>query len=469
MLILFDYNFAANVHQFKIKDLIMAVDVNSGAIHVVDKIGATLISLIEYFKGDFYRAIEAASRKYDPEDVMEAAVELTGLWEDGTLFSDPETLDFDFTNMNVKSLCLNVAHSCNMKCSYCFASQGNFGLPSALMSKETGRQAIDFLLKNSGDITHLEIDFFGGEPLLNMEVVRDLVTYARSQQKQYGKKIAFTLTTNAVLLTDEVMQFILDNDIAVILSLDGRPEVNDRLRLMNNGEGSYEKIVPHIQAMVAKEPRSYYVRGTFTRQNLDFTNDIRHFTELGLKNFSLEPAIGTTSEYAIREEDLPAVLAEYEKLADLLLDYYKAGQDVHFFHYDLGLQRGPCLAKRHTGCGAGVEYLVVTPEGDIYPCHQFVGEKNFLMGNVNRELDSEIRTRLGKNTLLNKEECRKCWARYYCGGGCHANNYFTNQAIEQPAEIACQMHRKRVESAIYLEISKRLHDFPAEKLCRKEG
>ncbi|NLT19430.1 MAG: SPASM domain-containing protein, partial [Syntrophomonadaceae bacterium] len=232
---------------------------------------------------------------------------------------------------------------------------------------------------------------------------------------------------------------------------------------------SYEKIVPHIQAMVAKEPRSYYVRGTFTRQNLDFTNDIRHFTELGLKNFSLEPAIGTTSEYAIREEDLPAVLAEYEKLADLLLDYYKAGQDVHFFHYDLDLQRGPCLAKRHTGCGAGVEYLVVTPEGDIYPCHQFVGEKDFLMGNVNRELDSDIRTRLGKNTLLNKEECRKCWARFYCGGGCHANNYFTNQSIEQPAEIACQMHRKRVESAIYLEISKQLHDFPAEKLCRKEG
>ena len=261
-----------------------------------------------------------------------------------------------------------------MKCQYCFASQGDFGLKPGLMSLETGQKALDFLIAKSGPVKHLEVDFFGGEPLLNAAMLKELVRYGRQREAEWGKKFNFTLTTNALLLDEDIIDFVIDNHISVILSLDGRPETNDRHRILNNGEGSYENIVPKIKKMVESKPLSYYIRGTFTRHNLDFSSDLQHIIDLGFDAISLEPAVGPKNEYSIQEEDLPQVLAEYERLTDLLCTYHQLGREVHFFHYNLDLQKGPCLAKRQSGCGAGVEYLVVTPEGDIYPCHQFVGE-----------------------------------------------------------------------------------------------
>lgn len=457
MIILSDYDFPAHVHLYRFQDLNIVLDVNSGAVHIVDHLAAEFIQAFIKYRGDFYRAMEVCAVRYDWEEVMEAALEVTGLWEDGSLFSDPEDPALDLTGAPIKALCLNVAHVCNMKCHYCFAGQGNFGLNPSLMSSEVGRRALDFLVEHSQGIKHLEVDFFGGEPLLNWEVVKDIVNYGRQIEASSDKIFNFTLTTNCLLLDEEIMDYLVKENIGVILSLDGRQEVNDHYRVLNNGEGSYKTILPKIHRMIEKGPVSYYVRGTYTRNNLDFSEDVRHIVELGVDALSLEPAVGAGSDFAIREEDLPQVLGEYEKLALLLLDYHKQGRQVHFFHYDLDLQKGPCLAKRHTGCGAGSHYLAITPEGDIYPCHQFVGQNEYRLGNIleNSQIRADIRQKFTDNTLLAKEECRHCWARNFCGGGCHANNYFTNGNIDQPAQVACAMHRRRVEAAIYLELKKR--------------
>lgn len=459
MIILSDYNFPAHVHLYRFQDLNIVLDVNSGAIHVVDQLAAQFIQAFINTNGDFYLAIETcvnAGRDWD--EVMDAAMEVAGLREDGSLFSDPEDPLVDLSDAPIKALCLNVAHVCNMKCHYCFASQGDFGLDKSLMSSEVGRLALDFLVEHSQGVKNLEVDFFGGEPLLNWEVVKDIVAYGRQIETRTDKVFNFTLTTNSLLLNEDIMDYLLSENIAVILSLDGRPEVNDHYRILNNGQGSYATIVPKIHRMVEKGPISYYVRGTYTRHNLDFSADVRHIIELGFDSLSLEPAVGAGTDYAIGEEDLPQVLNEYEKLALLLLEYHQQGRPVHFFHYDLDLQRGPCLAKRQTGCGAGSHYLAITPEGDIYPCHQFVGHAEYCLGNVleNKGLQENIRQRFADNTLLTKEECRQCWARNFCGGGCHANNYFSNGDISRPAQVACTMHRRRVEAAIYVELKKRL-------------
>lgn len=457
MIILSDYNFPAHVHLYRFQDLHIVLDVNSGAIHIVDQLAAEFIQAFINCQGDFYRAMEICAARYDWDEVMEAALEVTGLWEDGSLFSDPEDPEIDLTDAPIKALCLNVAHVCNMKCHYCFASQGDFGLRPSLMSSEVGRRALDFLMEHSQGVKHLEVDFFGGEPLLNWEVVKDIVNYGRQLEAATGKIFNFTLTTNTLLLDDEIMDFLVRERIGVILSLDGRQEVNDRHRLLKNDQGSYATIVPKIHRMVEKGPISYYVRGTYTRNNLDFCEDVRHIVELGVDALSLEPAVGSGSDYEIRKEDLPQVLDEYAKLALLLLDYHQQGRQVHFFHYDLDLQKGPCLAKRQTGCGAGSHYLAITPEGDIYPCHQFIGQDDYRLGNIlESTLQDSIRQKFARNTLLAKEECRWCWARNFCGGGCHANNFFTNGDIGQPAEVACDMHRRRVEAAIYLDLKKRL-------------
>ena len=458
MIILSDYDFPANVHLYPFQELYIVLDVNSGAIHVVDQLAAELIQAIINCRGDFYRAMEICASRYDWEKVTEVAMEVTGLWEDGSLFSEPEDPVIDLTGAPIKALCLNVAHACNMKCSYCFASQGSFGLRPSLMSSEVGRRAVDFLVENSQGVKHLEVDFFGGEPLLNWEVVKDIVNYGRQIEAGTGKIINFTLTTNCLLLDEEIMDYLVQEKIGVILSLDGREEVNDRYRVLNNGQGSYKTILPKIHKMIEKGPISYYVRGTYTRSNLDFCEDVRRIADLGIDALSLEPAVGVNSDLAIREEDLPQVLKEYEKLALLLLEYHQQGRQVHFFHYDLDLQKGPCLAKRQTGCGAGIHYLAITPEGDIYPCHQFVGQNDYRLGNIleNSPLRADLRQKFTSNTLLAKEECRRCWARNFCGGGCHANNYFTNGDISQPARLTCAMHRRRIEAAIYLDIKKRL-------------
>jgi len=454
---LVNYDFNANIHFYKFNELNILLDVNSGAVHLLDEQAAKIIQNLVKYQGDFYRAMEDCYSEYSMEDLTDTVYELLGLWEDGALFTDKdEDINPELFSLSVKALCLNVAHLCNMKCEYCFASQGDFNTKKGLMSIEVGQKAIDFLIARSEGRRNLEIDFFGGEPLLNFDVVKQLVSYARQREEETGRKFNFTLTTNAVLLSDESMDFIIDNDISIILSLDGRPEINDRHRLLNNGQGSYDIIIDNIRNAVARQPVSYYVRGTFTRYNQNFSLDVKHMAEQGFESLSMEPAVGADSDFSIRREDLPWVLAEYEKLTELLLEYFNKGQAVNFFHFDLDLQKGPCLAKRVSGCGAGSEYLVITPEGDIYPCHQFVGEKIFFLGNLMQShLDEKIQAAFRNNHLENKPECIKCWARYFCGGGCHANNYYRNHDISTPDDISCQMQKKRIEAAIYLEIHKR--------------
>jgi len=451
------YDFDANIHMFRYNDLHIVLDVNSGAVHLLDDLAAAFIMELINSRGDMYMAMERCMAAYPQEAVMETMNEIMALMENDALFSEEDEIALDLAGLPLKALCLNVAHVCNMNCGYCFASQGDFGLKPSLMSLETGKRALDFLVENCGGVKRLEIDFFGGEPLLNAGVVKELVDYGRELEAQTGKTFNFTLTTNALLLDDEIMDFIIDQGISVVLSLDGRPSTNDRCRTLNSGGGSYDLVLRNIRRMVERKPVSYYIRGTFTRHNLDFSLDLRHIIDQGFPSLSLEPAIGSAAEYAIQEEDLPQVLSEYERLTDVLLEYYQSGQDIHFFHYNLNLQEGPCLAKRRSGCGAGVDYLAVTPEGDIYPCHQLVGNEQFLLGNVVDGIRATgVRQAFVRNDLGHKAECLACWARNFCGGGCHANNYLRKGDIGVPDELSCAMHRKRIEGAIYLDLKKRI-------------
>lgn len=454
---LVNYDFLANIHLYKYKETNILLDVNTGAVHLLDDQAAMLMQNMIRYQGDFYRAMEDCFGVYSMDELTETVYEILGLWEDGSLFTEKdESFVVGSSNLNIKALCLNVAHLCNMKCEYCFASQGDFNTKKGLMSIEVAQDAIDFLIDQSGERHFLEVDFFGGEPLLNMPVIEQTVYYARRRGAETGQQFNFTLTTNGVLLTDKIMDFIIAHDISIILSLDGRPEVNDRHRLLNNGQGSYDIVLPNIKKAIARKPVSYYVRGTFTRHNLGFSQDVQHMAEQGIESLSMEPAVGVGGEYSIRHQDVPAVLSEYEKLTQVLIDHYDKGQTLDFFHFNLDLQKGPCLAKRMTGCGAGTEYLVITPEGDIYPCHQFVGHEEFYMGNLKeKQISGGMRDIFGANHLENKIECTKCWARYFCGGGCHANNYFRNQDISIPDDISCQMHKKRIEAALYFEVYKR--------------
>jgi len=449
------YDFEAGIHLFKYQELNILLDVNSGAIHILDEITSRFIEKLSDFAGDTERVIKELNSQYSNDELLEVAAELESAYQDEAVFTKADSLLMDFSSLQIKAICLNVAHACNMKCRYCFASQGDFGMDPCLMSLETGKRALDFLIEKSGLVRNLEVDFFGGEPLLNAAMLKELVQYGRQREKESGKHFNFTLTTNAVLIDDDIIDFVINNNISVILSLDGRPATNDRHRILNDGEGSYQRIIPNIKKMVEKKPVSYYIRGTFTRHNLDFSRDLKHIIDLGFDAVSLEPAVGPDNGYSIQEQDLPQVLKEYEELTDLLCNYHRNGTNVHFFHYNLDLQKGPCLAKRQSGCGAGVEYLVITPEGDIYPCHQFVGENEFLMGNIyEAELNGDIRQRFISNRLGDKEECLCCWARNFCGGGCHANAYHANGDMSKPARVSCAMHRKRIEGAIYLEMIK---------------
>ena len=451
------YDFEAGMHLFRYQELNILLDVNSGAIHVLDDISCRFIEKMRDYDGDTQLAVRDLSSEFSDDEIQEVLAELESACQAESIFTREDSLSFDWSNLPIKAMCLNVAHACNMKCHYCFASQGDFGMNPCLMSLETGKKALDFLIARSGPARNLEVDFFGGEPLLNAAMLKELVRYGREREKECGKKFNFTLTTNALLLEDDIVDFVVSNDISVILSLDGRPETNDRHRILNNGTGSYQIIVPKIKKMVENKPISYYIRGTFTRRNLDFSKDLQHIIDLGFDAVSLEPAVGPANEYSIREADLPLVLTEYERLTELLCNYHKSGREVHFFHYNLDLQKGPCLAKRQSGCGAGVEYLVVTPEGDIYPCHQFVGEDEFLMGNIyTGDLDGEISQKFAGNRLQDKVVCRTCWARNFCGGGCHANAFHTSGDMSIPDSVSCAMHRKRIEGAIYLEIIKNM-------------
>jgi uncharacterized protein len=349
---------------------------------------------------------------------------------------------------SLKALCLHASHDCNLRCKYCFAGTGPFGGDREHMSFETGRQAIDLLLRESGQRHQLEVDFFGGEPLLNLETVQQIVAYGKTGAQECNKTINFTLTTNGINLDSTARQFLNDQQIALVLSLDGRPEVNDRMR----GSGSYGRVLPNILEVIrARNDQNYYLRGTYTAHNLDFTEDVKHLCDLGLRELSLEPVVEKDGEYRLTESSFDRIDQEYDKLAEFYLQKKQLGKGFTFFHFEISLEHGPCLPKRLTGCGAGFDYFAVTPKGDLYPCHQFVGRASFLMGNVNQGITNhKLRQEFGAATLFKKEGCADCWSRYYCSGGCHANAHLMNGSIYQPDQIGCHLQRKRLECALAL-------------------
>ncbi len=443
------------IHSYKSNGYNIVLDVNSGSVHVVDDITYDVIPM---YKEKSYEEIEASLKdKYSVDDIKESYEEVKELEEAEMLFTEDVyqqyITDFKKRKTVVKAMCLHIAHDCNLACKYCFAEEGEYHGRRALMSLEVGKKALDFLVANSGNRVNLEVDFFGGEPLMNWDVVKELVNYGRSLEEPHNKKFRFTLTTNGVLLNDDIMEFANKEMANVVLSLDGRQEVNDNMRPFRNGKGSYELIVPKFQKFAeSRGDKSYYVRGTFTRENLDFAEDVKHFADLGFKHMSIEPVVGAADEpYAIREEDLPKIMEEYDKLALEYIKRAKEGNGFNFFHFMIDLTQGPCVAKRLSGCGSGTEYLAVTPWGDFYPCHQFVGEENYLMGNV---YDGITRTDIQDNFKLcnvyAKPKCKDCFARYYCSGGCAANAFKFHGNINDAYDIGCEMERKRVECAIMI-------------------
>ncbi len=443
------------VHQYRNNGYNIVLDVNSGAIHVVDDVTYDVIPMFETHTAD--EIVAALKDKYNEEEIKEACAEVNELKENSELFTADEyedyIIDFKKRPTVVKALCLHIAHDCNLACRYCFAEEGEYHGRRALMSYEVGKAALDFLIANSGNRRNLEVDFFGGEPTLNFQVVKDLVRYGREQEKIHNKNFRFTLTTNGVLLNDEIMEFANKEMANVVLSIDGRKEVNDRMRPFRGGQGSYDLIVPKFQKFAdSRNQNNYYVRGTFTHNNLDFSKDVLHLADLGFKQISVEPVVAQeTDDYAIREEDLPQLFEEYDNLAAEMVKRHKEGKDFNFFHFMIDLEGGPCVAKRLSGCGSGTEYLAVTPWGDLYPCHQFVGNEDFLMGNVYEGVkNTEVRDEFKCCNVYAKEKCRDCFARFYCSGGCAANSYNFHGNITDTYDVGCELERKRVECAIMI-------------------
>lgn len=445
------------VHQYKMGGYNIVIDVNSGAIHVVDDM---TYDMIEMYENSDKESIFAEMAKRYPEqqdDIVECWDEMQELIAAEELFTkdsyEPYITDFAKRPTVVKALCLHIAHDCNLACQYCFAEEGEYHGKRELMSYEVGKKALDFLVANSGNRRNLEVDFFGGEPLMNFQVVKDLVAYGRSLEKEHDKNFRFTLTTNGVLLDDDIMEFANKEMGNVVLSIDGRKEVHDRMRPFRKGAGSYDLIVPKFQKFAeSRHQDKYYVRGTFTHNNLDFSKDVLHLADLGFKQISVEPVVAQdTDSYAIREEDLPQLMEEYENLALEMVRRHGTEEDFNFFHFMIDLEGGPCVAKRLSGCGSGTEYLAVTPTGDLYPCHQFVGNTDFLMGNVDDGVvNTELRDEFKSCNVYAKEKCRECFARFYCSGGCAANAYNFHGDIHNAYDIGCALQKKRVECAIMI-------------------
>ena len=452
------------------------MDVESGSVHVVDDLVYDMIRILdEYSKTGAVRTVVddetiiplpygrikdsmlSQLSGYSAEEIAEAYDEVAWLIEDESLFTEDLYKDivdnFSKREPVIKALCLHVAHDCNLACTYCFAGKGEYHGERSLMSLETGRKALDMLVASSGKRVNLEVDFFGGEPLMNFDVVRSLVEYGRSLEKEHNKKFRFTLTTNGMLLNDEILEFANKEMANLVLSIDGRKEVHDRMRPRRGGQGSYDEIVPKfIKAANSRNQVNYYVRGTYTHYNTDFAEDVKHLAELGFEQISVEPVVAPPDkDYAIRQEDIPTLLDQYDILSKYLLDRKKSGKSVNFFHFMIDLKQGPCAYKRLSGCGSGTEYLAVAPNGDLYPCHQFVGMTDFIMGNVDTGVtNTSLRDRFALCNVYSKKACSDCFAKLYCSGGCSANAYNFTGDINGSYEIGCQLQRKRVENAVMM-------------------
>ena len=460
------------IHQYQLNGYNIVLDVYSGSVHAVDELAYDAIALVD--KGESAESITAALLEKYKDHPEVTAGEIAGCLEDietlrqqGRLFTADTYADkaFEFKKRStvVKALCLHVAHTCNLNCSYCFAAQGKFHGKVGLMSFETGKRALDFLIENSGTRRNLEVDFFGGEPLMNFQVCKDLVAYARSIEKEHNKNFRFTLTTNGIGITDEVIEWANKECHNVVLSLDGRKEVNDRFRVDIHGRGSYERIVPKFQKLVAAREgipgKSYYMRGTFTHFNTDFTNDLFHMADdLGFRELSMEPVVtDPSSPSALTEEDLPKLFEQYEILAKDMLRREKEGRPITFYHYMIDLKHGPCIYKRISGCGSGTEYMAVTPWGDLYPCHQFVGDENYKLGNIwDGVTNTELRDEFKLCNVYARPDCADCWARLYCSGGCAANALHATGDIHGIYEYGCRVFRKRIECALMMKVAEAL-------------
>lgn len=452
------------IHQYVNNGYHIVLDVNSGSIHVVDRLVYGILSEGKdlsfdklWEKKDEIKDSLLKKSDFTPEEIEEAFGEIFDLKESGLLFTEDiyEEYSGDLRKREtvVKALCLHIAHDCNLSCKYCFAGEGEYHGDRALMSFDVGKRALDFLIENSGNRVNLEVDFFGGEPLLNFDVVKKLVEYGRSREEPCNKKFRFTLTTNGVLLNEEIMEFANKEMANVVLSIDGRKNVHDKMRPFPNGEGSYDLILPKFLDFAKKRgEKSYYVRGTYTHHNLDFSKDVLHLNDLGFDQISVEPVVAPDNmDYAIKEEDLPKLFLEYDNLAKEMLNRKKMGKGFNFFHFMIDLTGGPCAAKRLSGCGSGTEYLAVTPWGDLYPCHQFVGMEEFLLGNVEEGIKrQDICEEFKLCNVYAKEECKKCFAKFYCSGGCAANSYHFKGNVNDTYEIGCALQRKRVECSIML-------------------
>lgn len=441
------------IYKYKSLDLNIVIDINSGAIHIVDDVVYDILD--HYEQNDPKEIVKLLEDKYSADLINEGIKEINSLIEEKMLFTEDiykETIANDNEPSYIKAMCLNIAHDCNLKCKYCFASEGEYKGSRKLMSPEIGKKAIDFVIKNSGYRHNIEVDLFGGEPLMNFEAVKEIVDYAREAEKNHNKNIRFTITTNATLLNDENMDYIDKQMGNVVLSIDGRPEVNDNIRVRYDGSGTFKDIMPKIKSMVDRRQKGkqYYVRGTFTRENLDFYNDVMALADQGFGEISIEPVVLEDGHpLALREEDLYVIFDQYDKLTEELVKRRNKDNEFKFYHFAIDINGGPCIYKRISGCGAGHEYVAITPDGDIYPCHQFVGNEEFKMGNVFEETIDYNMSKMFKNGhIYNKPKCMECWARFYCSGGCQANNYNFNKDIHIPYELGCQMMKKRVECAI---------------------
>lgn len=452
----------ALIHKFIQDNEYFVLDVNTGSTHIVDELVYDLLDEDKLKTQE--ELLEKYKDKYSKEEIQEVYSEIIELVKEGYLYSEDLYENIAVNSQEspdyIKALCLNVTHDCNLRCKYCFADEGKYHGTRKVMPVEVGKKAIDYVIAHSGSRRNIEVDLFGGEPLLAMKEIKEIITYAREQEKIYNKVIRFTMTTNATLLTDEIMEY-MDKEMGnIVLSIDGRKEVNDNVRIRVDNSGTYDSILPKIYKMVEKRDKSklYYVRGTFTRENLDFYKDIKHLADLGFKELSVEPVVLPDDHpLSIREEDLQTINENYDMLYKEMLKRYEEENEFKFYHFNIDLQGGPCVYKRISGCGAGHEYIAVTPDGDIYPCHQFVGNEDFKLGTIYDE-DEKINWNIAREFkcahIYNKPICKECWAKFYCSGGCQANNYNFNHDIHTPYEIGCEMQKKRIECAIALKAKK---------------